>query len=117
MRSLEEAQFFSRRPALVLADNVFYLLRNPPPPSLLQHWREQPKVPVGKLSHRLLMHLRKTQSANGVNWEQLCVAHPAASSGGGSCFRGRGERQLEHHFTFVHASRVPEPELQVERFR
>ncbi len=30
-----------------------------------------------KLSHRLLMHLRKTQSSHGVDWEQLCVAHPA----------------------------------------
>ena len=30
-----------------------------------------------KLSHRLLMHLRKTQSSHGVDWEQLCVAHAA----------------------------------------
>ena len=35
-------------------------------------------MPVRKLSHRLLLHLRKTQSNHGVDWEQLCVAHPAA---------------------------------------
>lgn len=75
---LTAVRFFSRRPALVLAGSRFYLLRNPPPPSLLEHWREQPGVPVAKLSHRLLMHLRKTQSANGLDWDQLCVAHAAA---------------------------------------
>jgi hypothetical protein len=35
-------------------------------------------VPVRKLSHRLLLHLRKTQANHGVDWEQLCVAHAAA---------------------------------------
>ena len=35
-------------------------------------------MPVRNLSHRLLLHLRKTQSNHGVDWEQLCVAHPAA---------------------------------------
>jgi hypothetical protein len=34
-------------------------------------------VPVRKLSHRLLLHLRKTQSNHGVDWESLCIAHPA----------------------------------------
>ena len=34
-------------------------------------------MPVRKLSHRLLLHLRKTQSNHGVDWEQLCVTHPA----------------------------------------
>ena len=29
------------------------------------------------LSHRLLMHLRKTQASYGVDWEQLCIAHAA----------------------------------------
>ncbi len=32
-------------------------------------------MPVRKLSHRLLLHLRKTQSDHGVDWEQLCVVH------------------------------------------
>ena len=35
-------------------------------------------MPVRKLSHRLLLHLRKTQSNHGVDWEQLCVTHTAA---------------------------------------
>jgi SNF2 family DNA or RNA helicase len=29
------------------------------------------------LSHRLLTHLRRTQANHGVDWEKLCVAHPA----------------------------------------
>ena len=41
------------------------------------HWSKQPAVPVRKLSHRLLMHLRKTQSNHGVDWDQLVVTHAA----------------------------------------
>jgi hypothetical protein len=75
--SLTEVRFFNERPPLALAGHTFYLLRNAPPPALLDHWATQPAVPVRKLSHRLLMHLRKTQSDQGVDWEQLCVTHPA----------------------------------------
>jgi thymidine kinase len=75
---LEEVRFFNGRPPLALVGHIFYLLRNAPPPQLLEHWTNQPAVPVRKLSHRLLMHLRKTQSNHGVDWEQLVVTHPAA---------------------------------------
>ena len=74
---LSEVRFFNRHPPLVLVGRTFYLLRNAPPPQVLEHWASQPAVPMRKLSHRLLMHLRKTQSSHGVDWEQLCVAHPA----------------------------------------
>ena len=74
---LEQVRFFNGRPPLALVGNGFYLLRNAPPSRLLEHWATQPAVPVRKLSHRLLMHLRKTQSNHGVDWDQLCVAHPA----------------------------------------
>jgi hypothetical protein len=77
IHTLDDVRFFNSRPPLALAGNTFYLLRNAPPPELLQHWSTQPAVPVRKLSHRLLMHLRKTQANHGVDWEQLCVAHPA----------------------------------------
>ena len=60
-----------------MAGSTFFLLRNAPPPELLEHWAGQPAVPVRKLSHRLLTLLRKTQSENGLDWEQLCNAHPA----------------------------------------
>ena len=76
--SLSDVQFFTNRPPLALADGTFYLLRNPPPPAVLEHWADNPAVPVRKLSHRLLMHLRKTQSNHGVDWDQLCVTHTAA---------------------------------------
>ena len=77
IRSLEGVQFFSGRPPLALIGNTFYLLRNAPPPAVLEHWTKKPAVPVRKLSHRLLMQLRKTKSGEGVDWEQLCVAHTA----------------------------------------
>ncbi len=75
---LTEVQFFNSRPPLVLAGTTFYLLRNAPPPQLLEQLARQPAVPVRKLSHRLLMHLRRSQSNHGVDWEQLCTVHPAS---------------------------------------
>jgi superfamily II DNA or RNA helicase len=74
---LPEVRFFSERPPLVLAGNTFYILRDAPPPSLLEHWQTDPSVPVRKLSHRLLVHLRRTQSSHGLDWDHLCVAHKA----------------------------------------
>jgi hypothetical protein len=74
---LEEIKFFSMQPPLVLAGETFYLLRNAPPAGLLQHWTVQTIVPVRKLSHRLLVHLRKAHPKNGVDWEQLCITHAA----------------------------------------
>jgi superfamily II DNA or RNA helicase len=71
------AKFFNHQPPLALVDNTFYLLRNAPPPPVLRYLAKQPSVPVRKLSHRLLLHLRKTQSNHGVDWESLCIAHPA----------------------------------------
>jgi superfamily II DNA or RNA helicase len=71
------AKFFNHQPPLALVGNTFYLLRNAPPSPVLRYLASQPSVPVRKLSHRLLLHLRKTQSNHGVDWESLCVAHPA----------------------------------------
>jgi superfamily II DNA or RNA helicase len=75
--SVAEVKFFNRQPPLALIHSTFYLLRNAPPPSVLKYLAGKPSVPVRKLSHRLLLHLRKTQSNHGVNWEQLCVTHKA----------------------------------------
>ena len=76
--SIADAKFFNRQPPLALVHGTFYLLRNPPPTPVLKYLARKPAVPVRNLSHRLLLHLRKTQMNNGVNWEQLCVTHPAA---------------------------------------
>ncbi|HUA68313.1 MAG TPA: DEAD/DEAH box helicase [Candidatus Saccharimonadales bacterium] len=76
--SVVEVKFFNRQPPLALIDNTFYLLRNAPPSEVLKYLASKPSVPVRKLSHRLLLHLRKTQSNHGVNWEQLCVTHKAS---------------------------------------
>src|ERR1051326_6736515 len=77
LQPLEKAIFFLGRPSVVLVDRMFYLVRNPPPASLLEYWAKTPSVPVRKLSHRLRTHLRKTPSAHGVDWEQLCTTHAA----------------------------------------
>jgi superfamily II DNA or RNA helicase len=75
--SITDVKFFNQQPPLVLAGNTFYLLRNAPPASVIEHWADKPVVPVRRLSHRLLVHLRRTQTSNGVDWDQLCVAHKA----------------------------------------
>ncbi|MEP6662477.1 MAG: DEAD/DEAH box helicase [Verrucomicrobiota bacterium] len=77
IHSLQAVKFFAGRPSLVLIGNTFYLLRNGPPSELLDAWAKKKSVPVSKLSHRLLTKLRKNESNNGVDWEQLCVAHQA----------------------------------------
>ena len=74
---LTEVQFFSNRPPLVLAGREFFLLRNAPPPALLEHWAGRTAIPVRKLSHRLLKHLRNHRAVPGVDWSQLCLTHPA----------------------------------------
>ncbi len=74
---LNQTKFFAGRPSLALIDHSFYLLRNVPPPSLLEYWAETPSIPVRKLSHRLRTQLRRTHTNHGVDWEQLCVTHPA----------------------------------------
>ncbi|MGA2854102.1 MAG: DEAD/DEAH box helicase, partial [Verrucomicrobiota bacterium] len=76
--SIADAKFFNRQPPLALIDHTFYLLRDAPPPSVLKYLARKPSMPVRKLSHRLLLHLRKTQTNHGVDWEQLCVTHQAA---------------------------------------
>ena len=75
--TLGAAKFFNQHPPLALVGNEFFLLRDAPPSAVLEHWGSKPAVPVRRLSHRLLVHLRKSGSSNGVNWEQLCIAHPA----------------------------------------
>jgi hypothetical protein len=76
--SVADAKIFNRQPPLALIGGTFYLLRNAPPSAVLKYLSQKPSVPVRKLSHRLLLHLRKTQSDNGVDWEQLCVTHKAS---------------------------------------
>ena len=78
LHSVGEARFFNRQSPVALIGNEFFLLRNAPPNGVLKYLAQKPSIPVRRLSHRLLLHLRKTQSANGVDWEQLCLAHPAA---------------------------------------
>ena len=74
---LKDVRFFGMRPPIVLVGNECYLLRDAPPTELMDHWGTQPAVPVRKLSHRLLMHLRKRPSGRGGDWAQLCITHSA----------------------------------------
>jgi hypothetical protein len=76
-RALADVRFFLGQPSLALLDRTFYLVRNMPPPALLQRWREQAGMPVRKLSHRLLAHFRKTAVTKENPWDQLCAVHTA----------------------------------------
>jgi len=78
VHSVADAKFFNRQSPVALVGNEFFLLRNAPPVGVLKYLAQKPSLPVRKLSHRLLLHLRKTQTNHGVDWEQLCVAHAAA---------------------------------------
>jgi len=75
--ALDAVKFFAGRPALALVENTFYLLRSAPPDELLQVWTQRQSLPAKKLSHRLLTQLRKTQAAEGVDWNQLCLVQTA----------------------------------------
>ena len=76
MLGVQDVRFFNARPPLVLVGHSFFLLRNTPPAAVLDYWATQPSIPVRKLSHRLLLHLRKSHGTEpGVNWEQLCIVH------------------------------------------
>ncbi|MBI2947908.1 MAG: DEAD/DEAH box helicase [Verrucomicrobia bacterium] len=76
-RPLEGVHFFAGHPTLVLVNQTFYLVRNPGPPNLFASWISAPRLPVRKLSHRLLTHLRKSSAPNDQGWQTLCVAHRA----------------------------------------
>ncbi len=76
-RKISEAKFFDGQPPLALIDTHFFLLRNAPSSRLLEFWSESPGLSVRKLSTRMRTQLRRTQTNNGVDWEQLCVAHLA----------------------------------------
>jgi superfamily II DNA or RNA helicase len=76
-RGLSEARFLAGEPSLALIDSTLYVVRNPPPPQLIQFWAEKPVVPVGKLSTRFRTHLRRTRAGSGADWDSLCVTHPA----------------------------------------
>ena len=74
---LAKARFFAGLPAIALLDRTFYLLRNAPPPALLEFWSVNPSIPVRKLSRRLRTQLRRSYASSGVDWDQLCVTHTA----------------------------------------
>ncbi|MBU6399574.1 MAG: DEAD/DEAH box helicase [Verrucomicrobia bacterium] len=74
---LSHARFFAGSPALALVGQTFYLLRNPPRPDLLDQWIQKASLSIRQLSHRFLSHLRQHHAHNGVNWDQVCLMHPA----------------------------------------
>ena len=76
-KDLSEAKFFFGTPRLAMIGAKFYLVRNAPPESLLARWLPSPLLPVSKLSHRLLTHLRRHHARNGSDWDQLCTTHTA----------------------------------------
>lgn len=74
---IDQVRFLAGQPLLAVVHPALYLVKNAPPPALLPELLARPSVPVRKLSHRLLKHLRTLGSRNGSDWESLCDAHPA----------------------------------------
>ncbi len=72
-----QAQFLAGSPCLALAGGGFLVLRNPPPPELLSRLHQTQAVPLHKLTHRILVYLRKHAKGSGVQWEKLCICHTA----------------------------------------
>ncbi len=76
-RALADVTWFAGSPTLLLINQRFYLARNAPPEHLVRSLVEHPSVPVRNLSHRFISHLRRDHSHKDVNWDDLCIAHPA----------------------------------------
>lgn len=75
--SLTEAKFFVGQPLLALVGHSIYLIRNAPPPGLLQEWAERPMTPIRRLNHRILNQLRKEDGFSSEKWAAYCVSHRA----------------------------------------
>ncbi|MBG88443.1 MAG: serine/threonine protein phosphatase [Verrucomicrobiales bacterium] len=74
---VNKAIWFGGQPALLLLENTIHIVRNAPPETVVQTLTAQPKVPVQNLSHRFITHLRRSNQAKGINWDELCTSHPA----------------------------------------
>ncbi len=79
-KELKDVVFFDALPLLALVGDTFLLVRNTPPPDIIESWLAEPLLPVARLSHSLLVYLRKTGRRDGENaelWDQLCETHAA----------------------------------------
>ncbi len=77
--NFNQAAYIVGDPMLTVVDNEFFLLRRAPHEALLERWGQQIPIPVKKLSHRLLTHLRKTSDSSDESiWMDLCVTHKAS---------------------------------------
>lgn len=75
---IRDAKLFAGTPRVAAIGTEFYLVRKAPPEGLLAQWLPKPFLPVTKLSHRLITHLRRENAGkSNVQWEQLCVTHTA----------------------------------------
>ena len=74
---LTHGVYFSGQPAIVLAGDEFYILKNAPTAGLLSQLNHKPVIAVTKLSHRLLTHLRKNAVGSKSHWDELCISHTA----------------------------------------
>jgi hypothetical protein len=77
MQALSGVRFFGGEPPLAAVGSQFYILRSRPSAALLGEWAVNPAMPVKKLSHRLLVHLRQHGPRGSGDWGQLCHAHQA----------------------------------------
>jgi len=76
--AFQNARYLMGEPMLVVVETRCYILSRPPHQMLLSKWGNQDSIPVQKLSHRLLAHLRRASDDHGDDfWDDLCVSHKA----------------------------------------
>ncbi len=73
----EEIIVFAGPPWFALAGDEFFLIRNPPPQSLLEAWNRSPMTAVENLSNRLLTRMRRRFLESDPLWAEVCEAHTA----------------------------------------
>lgn len=77
--SFKDARYVVGDPMMALVNHEFHLVRHAPHQALLERWGQEVSIPVQKLSHRLLTHLRKhCATEKDTVWDDLCLSHTAA---------------------------------------
>ncbi len=76
--AFHQVRYLMGEPVVVVVETRCFLLARPPHQTLLSKWGDQESIPVQKLSHRLLTHLRKhSQVEESDFWNELCISHQA----------------------------------------
>ncbi|MGC8887032.1 MAG: DEAD/DEAH box helicase [Verrucomicrobiia bacterium] len=74
---INEAIFISGNPTLCARGNKFYILHKSPPPAFYEYISAKEKIPLRNLTPKLKAYLRRQKNEILLNWEEICIIHPA----------------------------------------